>query len=371
MAIPSARRSFPGAHDQDAGERDLATRLRRHAAGLERHSRSPLCATLMRGAAEDIDADGVVSRAFAGIPLPRGQAPGLRLLAALHRLVLGGEVPALARFYPSGDGGAQLAAVWPVARAVIEDRFLEVRAALRQGVQTNEPGRSAVLFGVLLLAAQRHGLALRLLEPGASGGLNLLADRYGYALRETPLSLIGDPGSPLRFIEPWVGTPVADPQAAASRLDIPARAGCDLHPLDPADPDDRMTLRSYIWPDELERMHRLDAALAVAKSGRITVERASAAPWLKARLDEPMPGTATVVWQSVFAQYLPAAERDSIAAVIAAAGGRARDPLLWARMEPGEDPVAGFEITLASWPDAGEVELLGHAGDHGPPVTWI
>ena len=48
--------------------------------------------------------------------------------------------------------------------------------------QTNEVGRSALLMSGLLVLADRFGLPLRLFELGASAGLNLQLDRYGYDL---------------------------------------------------------------------------------------------------------------------------------------------------------------------------------------------
>jgi hypothetical protein len=51
----------------------------------------------------------------------------------------------------------------------------------------------------------------------------------------------------------------------------------------------------------------------------------------------------------------------------AAAGQR---PAVWLRMEPREDRVAGFELTIKSAPQ-GPAQLLAHCGDHGPPVTWL
>ena len=184
----------------------------------------------MRAAADDIDAGGVVARLFAGISTPPGSVPQLRLMGALHYLVLAGHAPALAAFYPSAGGDRPADGVWPVAEAVMEEQFDQVRARLHRTVQTNEPGRSAVLFAGLLWLTDRHRRPIRLLEVGASAGLNLLVDRYSYAVDGREL---GDPDSPLRFVDPWMPPPPIDLQATASALRIVARAGCDLSPLDP------------------------------------------------------------------------------------------------------------------------------------------
>ena len=218
----------------------------------------------MRAAADDIDAGGVVARLFAGISTPPGSVPQLRLVGALHYLVLAGHAPTLAAFYPSAGGDRPVDDVWPVAEAVMEEHFDQVRARLDRTVQTNEPGRSAVLFAGLLWLTNRHRRPIRLLEIGASAGLNLIADRYCYVVGGREL---GDPASPLRFVEPWTPPPPIDLEATASAIRIVARAGCDLSPLDPTHGDDQLTLLSYIWPDELHRIDRMRAALSVAARG--------------------------------------------------------------------------------------------------------
>jgi hypothetical protein len=63
-------------------------------------------------------------------------------------------------------------------------------------VQTNEPARSAGLLGGFLEIARRTGLALRLLEVGASAGLNLRFDLPLRARRRalgTRVDFHGDP----------------------------------------------------------------------------------------------------------------------------------------------------------------------------------
>lgn len=55
--------------------------FRARAAQLERDGRSRLYVELMRGAADDADAEGIVATVFAGDPATRGSMPELRLLA--------------------------------------------------------------------------------------------------------------------------------------------------------------------------------------------------------------------------------------------------------------------------------------------------
>jgi hypothetical protein len=350
-------------------ETDLQTRFRLHAEGLERQERSPLSVILMRSAADDLERGGVLAQLFGGIDLPRGQAPALRVLAVLHRLVLTGRAPDLEAYYPSVGGTAPPDDVWQFAEDALRRNAEAVRPLLRRSVQTNEPGRSTVLYGVLLWANDRYGLPVRLSEIGASAGLNLLAPDYGYRVDG---AVLGDRRSALVFDEPWEGVPVEDAVGAGRGLRIAGRRGCDVAPVDPTTEDGRITLLSYIWPDELYRIDRMRAALAVARDNPPVVDRFGAAQWLARLLKERADGVVDVVWQSVVASYLSRADQDRLSSEFGALGERATrsTPLLWARMEPREDPILGLEATVRCWPEDAST-TLAQCGDHGPPVRWL
>lgn len=317
--------------------------------------RAPLCSALLRGAAADAAGGGVVADLFAGRAGPVGSVPALRLLAALHRAVLAREAPELALHYPTAGGTAGPAGAWDAARRLLTGRFDLVAAYVGRPVQTNEVGRSAVLLTGLLAAAARDPRPLRLLEIGASAGLNLNVDRYRYT---TGTGALGPPGSAVVLAEPWHG-----PAPALGRMPvIAARGGCDPAPLDPTGEDGRLTLSSMVWADHAERFARLRGALAVAAAHPPAVDRAGAAAWLARRLAEPFEGL-TVVWQSVVQQYIDPAERVELAAVLAGSG-----PLLHLAMEPDPDDPRRFPL-VARWELVGEQVLVAVARGHGPPVT--
>lgn len=189
-------------------------------------------------------------------------------------------------------------------------------------MQTNEPGRSAPLYGALPWLADRHRLPVRLLEIGASAGLNLQVDRYRYLVRGSPL---GDPASPLSFVEPWEGVPVRDPWSVQRLLRVTERRGCDPAPLDVATAQGTSTVLSYIWPDERERLARVKRAIQVARRRPVCVEAAAASPWIKKRLAERQADGLTVVWQSVVRQYLDDGERRDLDSSMEEAGSEASE----------------------------------------------
>ncbi len=297
-----------------------------------------------------------------------GSALALRFLGAVHRIVLEGRAPELAVHYPS-VGGTPGPAAEAAFEAVIAAQLPELVERIDDGVQTNEVGRSAALVGAFLEVAggaaggdDGDGTRLRVFEVGASAGLNLRWDHYRY---EAGGQAVGDPSSPVRFVEPWVGR--------RPRLDRPftvvERRGCDLSPIDATTPEGRLTLRTFVWPDLVERLRRLDAAIAVARRVPATVDRADVSTWLPERLATPAPGTATVVVHSIVAQYLPPDARRILRDTVTAAGEAATPagPVAWLRMEPGRD---GAEVRLTTWP-GGQDRLLAVSAYHGPPVRWL
>ncbi|HEX6238676.1 MAG TPA: DUF2332 domain-containing protein [Acidimicrobiales bacterium] len=328
---------------------------------------SALYARLLEAVAADVAAGGPCAAVL--VPASRERDPlasalPLRFLGAVHRLVLDGRAPALARHYPSAGGSPGPTLVDDFLATVGELRT-DIAARIGHGVQTNEVGRSAALAPGFVEVARRCGLPLRVLELGASAGLNLRWDHYWY---DTGASTLGDPGSPVRFVGVWEGEAPTLGGPGVPPVTVVERAGCDRSPLDPASEDARRTLRSYLWPDQVERLARLDAALDVAARVPAPVDAADLGTWLAARLTEPRPGVATVVVHSIVWQYVDRRARDRMRVALRRAGeaATARAPIAWLRMEPAGQVA---DLRLTRWP-GGREEVLGTAAYHGIPTWW-
>jgi len=328
------------------------------------HAGSRLYARILGAMADDVRAGGRCLRILAPWAAnAMADAVPLRFLAALHALVLTGEAPELARHYPSA-GGTDDGDPVPAFLAAVEAHEAAIAGAMHLAVQTNEVGRAASLFGGLHEVARRSGLPLRQLEVGASGGLLLRWDAYGYRAAG---GFAWGPQDGLVFDDPWTGPP----PAVAPDLAVAERRGCDRAPIDPATEAGAVRLRSFLWPDQVDRLRRLDQAIEVARRVPVVVDRADAADWIEAQLARPTPGLATVVHHSIVLQYLPRPTFERLRAAIEGAGARATPdaPVHWLRMEPAGDVA---DVRLTSWPappGAGD-DLLATTGYHGPPVSW-
>ncbi len=152
-------------------------------AGVMERLGAPGSAAIVRRCADDVLAGGAVAEIVAGWEgRPAQDALALRLLGAVHAIVLDGRAPELAAFCATAGGTRSLQSgdAWEAFRGVVRERADEIRPALGRQVQTNEVRRSAALLVGFLHVARAVAMPLRLLEIGCSAGLNLRWDRYGY-----------------------------------------------------------------------------------------------------------------------------------------------------------------------------------------------
>jgi hypothetical protein len=334
----------------------LADRMRRHAGGG-----THLYAELMRAMADDWDAGGPVRTICAGWEdAGQGAVVELRLLAGLFRIVLTGRAPGVVRFYPCLGGADPPDTAWPEVRRVLADHVDELHDALSTPPQTNEVGRSTALLIGIFEAVRRSGRSrIRLLEPGASAGLNLLVDEFRFV---EPDWQYGPAGSPLVLRNGVQG------KVRPRQFRIVDRRGCDLAPVDANTSEGQLRLRSFVWPFHVERHERLTAAFAVAAEHPVRVDAAPASLWLRRQLAlVAPPDVLTVVWHSITRQYWPPDEAHAVDEAIRAA--RERQTVARVAMEyaPGEAGSGAF-LTLDGVPHLDQPLRLATVGDHGPPV---
>jgi hypothetical protein len=329
-----------------------------------REQGSPIYAELCARAAADVEAGGPfweLGGGFEGHPI-LGSLP-LRILGAAHDLVLAGRAPALAAYYPSAGGAFEPQGAWRALHDVLRAHAGEIAARLGRAVQTNEVRRSTALVGGFLRVARETRLPLRLREIGSSAGLNLLWDRYRYALGPHRW---GHPRARLALETAWEGPP---PDLGAA-VRVADRRGCDVDPLDLRDEAECRRLASFVWPEQTERLARLRAAIEVARADPPPLERMAAGDFVARELAEPAPGRASVLFHTVMWWYVPEAERVRIERTVREAGARATAsaPLAWLRLEGALKDAA--ELRLLLWP-GGEDRLLARAHYHGAFVRWL
>ncbi|HET7792662.1 MAG TPA: DUF2332 domain-containing protein, partial [Rhizobacter sp.] len=241
-----------------------------------------------------------------------------------------------------------------------------------------EIGRCAVLWPALQAIAQRSGTdRLALLDLGCSAGLNLGVDVYRYG--EEAEAQDGIPVLPCRHVGPR--------HPPRAELQIVQRLGIDPAPVDMHDEAAVRWLRACLWPSNLERLRRFDAAVALARRHGWPVRRepdctAAIAPWL----DSLPANVQPVLFNSWVLTYFerPALQRhiETVTSLVRERG------LVWLSAEgtdlrigpvtpppPFDDSIdarRGSLWTLCSRVD-GEVrfELLARSHPHGRWMEWL
>ncbi|HZP10890.1 MAG TPA: DUF2332 family protein [Nevskiaceae bacterium] len=324
---------------------------------------SPFTARVCRSCLDALDGGSPIARAIVdwpGDPSAHADSLPLRVAGALHHLARSGGSAALRAAYPPNrvDDDA--------LRSVVAEAFREreeiIRAYLASPPQTNEVMRSAALLPGMLTIAQRTQLPLELYEIGSSAGLNLILDRYRY---EFGSARWGDPRASLLIKPEWRGgaPPVEAP------LQVVARNGVDLNPIALRDPAARERLLSYVWPDQVERLQRLEQAIAIWLRDPPGIVRADAAQWLeRSGIAKATPGVTRVLFHSVTWSYLSQTTKQAIVELLQRAGEQATQsaPLAWLRFELTQK---ASELRLSTWPGTQD-ELLATGHPHGTLVNW-
>jgi hypothetical protein len=262
-------------------ERTRLSAAYRRFAEDEAHGKSPLYEAL----AQEVAGDNEILDFLLSLPRPKRQP---NLLFAAARSLFG--TPAnWTRF----------------RRGVVQRKDALHALILMRSTQTNEPGRCAALLPLLARLPQ----PLALLEVGASAGLCLLPDRYGYDYGERRLvPEMGDVEPPIFPCATNASTPIP-----AELPHIVWRAGLDLEPIDIADRNQVAWLEALVWPEQIERLLRLRAALGIAAADKPRLVEGDLRRDL-ARLANEMPRDATrVIFHTAVLTYVGPTERAEFA----------------------------------------------------------
>jgi len=274
---------------------------------------SPLYALLAAAVAEDTALLGLAERTRPGQPPPN------MLFAAVHDLLLRGDRHPLAAFYPSLGGRAPAG---PAAVAAFRDFCLGRAASIGELLatrltQTNETARCAYLLPAFAMVQRLGGgRPLALIEVGASAGLNLNFDRYGYDYGDG--REYGEPGAAVRLAAELRGD--VRPPLPACTPEVAWRCVVDLSPVELGDPEAVRWLEALIWPEQEARLSRLRGAVAIALDHRPPVRRGDALALLPGLIAEAPAGAALCVFHTHVTYQFSAEMRARLEETFVAAG---------------------------------------------------
>jgi hypothetical protein len=295
---------------------------------------------------------------------PVHDAIPLRLAGAIHKVVLDGLEPRLARHYPSmgGSPGEDFTADFI---GYMKDHIDDIEMGLGRQVQTNEVGRSVVHLVLSHWLTTLDITEFDFLEVGASAGLNLNFDKFYACFGQLRM---GSQQSPLRFMGDWFGNAPDVPRIGAT---VRRRRGTDISPIDLRNNDQATRLLSFIWPDQKARFERTQFAIDIAREHPPIVDNASADTWIGQQFQREQ-DCATVVFHSIVWQYLGKDVQQQFKDSMMQFGESAtkKAPLIWARMEPS-GPVADVRVTVWNGKKKPSEFRLAEVGYHGQNFTWL
>ena len=248
-------------------------------------------------------------------------------------------------------------------RALLADDGAIRATILARSTQTNEVGRLATLLPAFAAVVPEGPLAL--LEVGASAGLNLFPDRWGYAW-STEAGLVTLGSSP-RLSCDVVG-PAPLPSAPPS---VAWRGGIDLNPLSVTDDDAMRWLELLVWPEQDDRRSRLRRAIEVARSDPPRLVRGDLLEELPALVGQAASYGTVVVFHSAVAVYLTEADRARMRVLLSGlvADGACHwvsneAPGVFPELAVADGPPRRFQLTVDGVP-------LGHTQGHGTELLWL
>lgn len=214
---------------------------------------------------------------------------------------------AAARFH-----GVEAPGPYTELRSALLDDDGTIRATiLERATQTNEAGRLATLtpvFARLAIEAGRRPLAL--VEAGASAGLCLYPDRWGYDWTATGARTVRTTRPAVVGPEPRLSCPVTGDLALPTSLpEIAWRAGVDLNPLDVHDKDQMTWLEVLVWPEHDDRRALLRHAIEFARADPPHLEQGDILTDLPLMVADASRHGEPVVFHSAVVAYLPPEDR--------------------------------------------------------------
>ncbi len=298
-----------------------------------------------------------------------GQPPANVLFAAVHFLLLRGAQHPLRRYYANLNGGqrpSDLSGAYPAFRDFVLAHRDELAPLIAtRTTNTNEIGRSAALHAGFRAVAAEAGEPLHLIEIGPSAGLNLVWDRYG--VRYTSAGHAYQSGARdagVTIVVPLRGEKIP-PHGANPR--VASRVGLERSPVDLASADERDWLRALVWPDQVERFARLEAALRVVGTEKLPIRQGDALELLPEALGEIPRDETACVYHSFVTYQFPDAARTALDDLLV--GASVRRPvwrLSWEGTLSGEAP-----LLLYSYRDGmKEKRTLGLGHPHGGWLEW-
>jgi hypothetical protein len=325
----------------------------------EFHNSSPLYEQLSTSIAKDPELLSVAAQCRKGERIPN------LLFAAVHYLLLKGFSHPVSRFYKSLGGSFDgRENTYPEFRSFCLQHVEQIRQLISvRMVQTNEVSRCVGLMPAFVTVSRIvPDRSLYLVDVGASAGLNLFWDHYGYIYGDHVEG--GDKYSPVQIKCSLKGTKV--PPIPASFPRVAGRVGLDLNPLDVRASEDALWLRALIWPEHEMRADLLGKAIEVVRQQQLNLLAGDGVDLLPDVM-RTVPTDSVLCIVRIFT-HLSHERRDRLTALIAEYAAK-RDVFMISIRARGRDD---SELRLTAFIKSHRTEQgLAYIQNHGQWMEWL
>ena len=334
----------------------------RHFAELECPGMSPLYEILSWNVANAPEILAIAAQRRAGQPVSN------LFFAAVHALLIEEPSHPLASFYPDlASGRSPSGGPFPAFRSFClerRDRIVEMISVRR--VQTNVVRRCALLLPAFLRAISNwNGAPVVLVEVGASAGLNLFWDRYGYDYGGGVRW--GDLMSPVQLTTTSLGD--TRPPVPAREINVTGRVGIDLNPVDVSDNDAVSWLQALVWPERRDEAELLQRAIELARTTPPRLIAGDALDVLPEVLDSLPTDMVPLIFHSHTLNQFPTEARERFGELVNHYGSQ-RDLALISLESRQSQGNSELDLTtyingVRTW------EHLAQCDSHGYRIKWL
>ena len=325
------------------------------------HGSSALYEQISRRVSEDPELLTIALRARKG-----ELSPNL-FFGAVHYLLLRGTPHQLSYFYPSLSGSSiREDDPYPFFRSFCLENRKEIEDLIStRRVQTNEVQRCTCLMPAYSVAYRKAGKPLSIVDLGASAGLHLLWDHYGYDYGEG--KRFGNPDSPVQLTCLLRGN-VSPPFPSSLPL-VAYRVGIDVNPIDVNDPEMMLWLKALVWPEHRKRAETLNSAIELARQIPPTVIPGDVLTVLPEVLSKVPVQTAVCISHSHLAYQFPKELRERFFSMLSECGAHRDIFQISYEWWPGKDkPELGLSVFENG---AKKEQLLAYCHPHGEWLEWV
>ena len=331
---------------------------------LECPGMSPLYERLSLGVSNDPEVLAIAANRREGQP-----APNL-FFAAVHAVLAKEKSHRVAQFYPDLSEDPDRGDPYPAFRGFCLERRERIEEIISvRAVQTNVIRRSALLLPAFARAIGRSArrtvsLPVSLIEIGASAGLNLYWDRYGYDYGGR--ARWGDSTSPVQLTTAVQGEVV--PPVPDAIVNIERRVGLDLEPVFLDSEESVSWLRALIWPERRDEAELLRRAMELVRADPPQLLSGDALDLLPEVLDAVPPESTPCIFHSHTLNQFPTEARERFAGLVREFGEGRDLHLISLESRRGQD---NSELDLTTYRGGVETwEHLATCDSHGYRIRW-